>query len=67
MTDYTYSGNVRNNRIDLHNKIANMKEGILFKKEDMLVLNEAANLIEYLRIRTNLKLNLDNLLISIRI
>ena len=25
-----------------------MKEGILFKKEDMLVLNEAANSIEYL-------------------
>ena len=48
MTDYTYSGNVRNNRIDLNNKIANMKEGILFKKEDMLVLNEAANSIEYL-------------------
>ncbi len=25
-----------------------MKEGILFKKEDMLVINEAANSIEYL-------------------
>ena len=47
MTDYTYSGNVRNNRIDLNNKIANMKEGILFKKEDMQVINQAADSLEY--------------------
>ena len=57
MTDYTYSGNVRNNRVDLNNKISNMKEGILFKKEDMLVINEAANSIEYLENQNKLLKN----------
>ena len=39
-------------KIDLNFKIAAMEpstsSGILFKKEDMLVINEAANSIEYL-------------------
>ena len=35
------------NKIDLSSKIANMKEGILFKKEDMLIINQAANSLEY--------------------
>ena len=28
-------------------KIANMQEGILFKKEDMLIINQAADSLEY--------------------
>ena len=35
-------------KINLSAKIANMKEGILFKKEDMQAINQAADSLEYL-------------------